>query len=412
VRFAVSLALCGAVGAAALSGAASRAAPESPPVDAVRALEAKVLEGQARLDAGPVHGRLPALLKSLDIPTDSQVLVFSKTSLQFQKIDPASPRAVYFNDDTTIGAVRGGELLEIITTGADGRPAFYLLDTDANGAPRFEEEGVLCIACHAAVGRWSPGLIIASVIPQEDGAPLFVTIDRLFDMTDSTTPFEKRWGGWYVTGEHGRMRHAGNVHATSERPSDLHPTAGLNVTNLSSLVDVRPYLEPTSDIVALMTLEHQAGALNRIWQLQAQSRPANGARRPSEAELAASIEELVSYLVGANEVALPDPVKGVSTFSRTFPQRGPRDSRGRSLRDFDLRSQLFRYPLSYTVYSRAFDALEPQTKARVYRRLYEVLSGADRSGAFARIPAGRGREALEILRATKADFPADLKAAT
>jgi hypothetical protein len=230
-------------------------------------------------------------------------------------------------------------------------------------------------------------------MPQEDGTPLFITIDRLFDVSDATTPFDRRWGGWYVTGQHGEMKHNGNVHLTEDHPYDLDPKAGLNVADLSSRLDLRPYPVATSDIVALMTFEHQLGAMNRIWRLQAQGRPSD-------------VEDLVAYLVGVGEAPLPSPVTGASTFSRTFAARGPRDGAGRSLRDFDLQTRLFRYPLSYVVYSRAFEGLEADLREQVYRRLFDVLSGADTSAKYASIPLERRRAALEILAATKSDLPA------
>ena len=75
------------------------------------------------------------------------------------------------------------------------------------------------------------------------------------------------------------------------------------------------------------------------------------------------------------EPALTDPVKGVSAFTETFPARGPRDKKGRSLRDFDLKTRLFRYPLSYMIYGNLFDGMPPQIQERVYRRLYDILTG-------------------------------------
>lgn len=394
-------------------GPAPRA--QSPPVerDAVQALQDRLQSGQARLEQplGP-WGYLPALLKALNIPTDSQVLVFSKTSLQVDQIGPRTPRAIYFNDDVAVGGVQGGRLSEILTTGPNGLAAFYSLAAAPSDHPTIEHEGELCYSCHATVNTWAAGGIVANVIPQDDGAPLFITADRLFDITDSTTPFDQRWGGWYVSGEHGAMRHNGNVRLAPDSLGELDPKAGLNITDLSLLFDIKPYLEPSSDIVALMTLEHQIGAMDRIWKLQAQARALDGSgpQTSTPAQVDASIEDLVEYLVGAHEAPLPSPVKGVSSFTQTFPQRGPWDAKGRSLRDFDLKTRLFRYPLSYTIYGRAFNSLAPELRERVYKRLFEVLSGADSSPAFARLAPEERRGALEILVATKPDLPAYYRA--
>jgi hypothetical protein len=157
-----------------------------------------------------------------------------------------------------------------------------------------------------------------------------------------------------------------------------------------------------------MTLEHQLGATNRIWKLQAQQHYplADGVKPATAADIDESIEDLVAYLVGAREAPLSSAVTGVSGFTKTFEARGPRDGRGRGLRDFDLRTRLFRYPLSYTIYSRAFDRLSPALRQRIYARLVEVLSGADKSALYAGLPLEGRRAALEILNATKPDFRA------
>ena len=383
---------------------------QSKPADRgpVEALQDKLQSGQAQLQqrAGP-WGYLPSLLKALDIPIDSQVLVFSKTSLQFDQIGPATPRAIYFNDDTAVGGVQNGRVNEILTSGADGQVAFYTLDTAPSPHPAIKREGFRCMACHATLNKWAAGAIVANVLPQDDGTPIFQTVGQLFELTDSSTPFERRWGGWYVTGRHGAIQHSGNMRLPPDGLVERNPAAGLNVTDLSSLFDVRPYLAPTSDIVALMTLEHQVGAMNRIWILEAQARALNssGSTQSTEADVNRSIEDLVAYLVGANEAPMASPVTGVSSFSRTFPQRGPFDARGRSLRDFDLKTRLFRYPLSYVIYGRAFNSLDPALRERIYKRLFEVLSGADHSPTFARLTPEGKRAALDILIQTKPDLP-------
>ena len=95
----------------------------------------------------------------------------------------------------------------------------------------------------------------------------------------------------------------------------------------------------------------------------------------------------------------------MSSFTRTFSDRGPRDRRGRSLRDFELHTRMFRYPLSYMVYSAAFDTLPAPVRDRVYRRLYDVLSGADRRPEYEKLPVADRLAAIEILRETKPGLP-------
>ena len=97
----------------------------------------------------------------------------------------------------------------------------------------------------------------------------------------------------------------------------------------------------------------------------------------------------------ADEVPLPGPISGDSGFTADFAGRGPRDSQGRSLRSFDLKTRLFRYPLSYMIYSSAFDTLKPDIRDKLYRRLYDALKakGAD------------GSDAIAIAAATKPGLP-------
>ncbi len=107
-----------------------------------------------------------------------------------------------------------------------------------------------------------------------------------------------------------------------------------------------------------------------------------------------------------------DAIIPCETFSQTFPRRGPRDSKGRSLRDFDLQKRLFKYPLSFLIYSRTFDALPDDARDRILRRVFAVLSGRDTSAKFAWLTAEDRRNVLEILRDTKPNLPGYFAAAS
>src|SRR5208282_1830585 len=120
-------------------------------------------------------------------------------------------------------------------------------------------------------------------------------------------------------------------------------------------------------------------------------------------------DELVRYLLFANEALIDAPFKGRSNFAEEFSARGPRDSRGRSLRDFDLRTRIFKYPCSYLIYSEDFDALPSPAKEYVYRRLFEILTARDQSPDFAKLTSQDRQAILEILLATKPGFPDELK---
>jgi hypothetical protein len=373
-----------------LAGLAARAA--DAPTNSIEALQAKLDAGTARLTfANDGHGWLQSVLAALGVAQDSQLLTFTRSSLQFDKISPKTPRAIYFGDDVAVAAVLEGHVLEILANDAKGGLAFYTLDTARTDKPHFEREGARCLSCHSMVNPYAPGWIVANITAIADGTPQFPDVARPFYFTEQSTAFEDRWGGWYVTGTHGAMHHRGNVTAQDlSHPYDLPPTEGQNVTDLSGRFDPHQTLQPGSDIVALMTLEHQNGFANRVAMLNA--RTATGT---AQAEIDKAIDEMVANMTYADEVPLPSPVKGTSAFTETFPRRGPRDAQGRSLRDFDLKTRLFRYPLSYMIYSASFASLNPAVKTKLWRRLYDTLR-TDKAG---------GAVAIAILAATKPDVP-------
>jgi hypothetical protein len=100
-----------------------------------------------------------------------------------------------------------------------------------------------------------------------------------------------------------------------------------------------------------------------------------------------------------------DHVRGTSGFAERFSAQGPRDSKGRSLREFDLTQHLMRYPCSYTVYSAAFDGLPGSAREMVLRRMKRILSGEERAARYAHLAPAR-QAVLEILRETKKNLPA------
>jgi hypothetical protein len=171
-----------------------------------------------------------------------------------------------------------------------------------------------------------------------------------------------------------------------------------NITDLSKKFDTDPYLEKTSDIVALLTLEHQTRITNLLTRLGWEFRTTGEVPERT-------IEMTATYMLFADEAPLLDTVEGSSTFQKTFPQRGPRDSKGRSVRDFELKTRLFRYPMTYMIYSEVFDALPAAVKERLYARLLEVLTGQDKSPKFAKLTRETRRAILEIVAETKPNVP-------
>ena len=373
--------------------------------DAVSLLDVQLGRSEATLPYDIKLGYLPSLLKRLDVNADSQVLVFSKTSFQQALISPKNPRAIYFNDDIAIGAVPGGRVFEISALDPTRGVMFYTLDMRPSQSPRFERGGSVCGECHNPISVLVPGLMVTSVIPNADGSPFFT--GAFFNVTDHRTPITERWGGWYVTGT--SEPHMGNAIAPDpEHPTELETKGTQNLLSLAGRFDLSKYPVPTSDVVALMTLEHQTRMINLITSVGAQARSLiekgkldNAASR----RLDQAVEEIVTSMLFSDEAPLQQPVKGVSTFTETFPKRGPRDKKGRSLRDFDLQKRLFRYPLSYMIYSAIFDNLPDAVRDRVYRRLYEVLAGKDNSPKYARISSQDRANILEIFRDTKPNLP-------
>jgi hypothetical protein len=401
VMFSVAWMLAGASPVAAQTG------DNRTWLDPIARLARQIERGEAPLEFRPGFGYLASLLERLDVNVNSQVLVFSKTSFQHAFISPRNPRAIYFNDAVAIGTVPGGDVLELTALDPARGVAFYTLSAAKAEKPQFKRRGVECAFCHGPGNHGAPALVVASVFPDAEGLPAFTT--NLFRGTDHRTPFTERWGGWYVTGTHGSQRHLGNAIAPDPlRPVDLQQVDSQNLTTLAHKFDTTRYLTPFSDIVALMTLEHQSGMTNLINSVSARYRRAELQGFVSDAvwkTLDPAIEELVTYMVFADEARLEEPIQGVSTFTTTFPQRGPRDGRGRSLRDFDLRTRVFRYPLSYMIYSEIFDRMPSRVKERVYQRLYDVLTGKDTTEPFAALSSDARRSALDIVRNTKPNLP-------
>ena len=352
-----------------------------PADDPIARLARELERGSGTLDFDAGLSYLPSLLDRLGVRSDSQTLVFSKTSVQETRISPRTPRAIYFGDDVAVGFVPGSETIELAAVDPAKGVVFYSLGARKTERPRFvRSEG--CLHCHQGPATLGvPGIYVGSVHTSPSGRADF----RLGSIvTDHRTPFADRWGGWYVNGTT-RETHRGNAVSTDPEFSAAMPAPRLD------LLDAKSYLAPSSDIVALMTLEHQTQMTNLLTRLSWEARIA-----PDDAH-APRIEEVVRYMLFLDEVPLREAIRGVSSFTETFPREGPRDRKGRSLRDFDLKKRLFRYPLSYMIYSRHFDGLPEAVRERVYRRIHETLNGASLVEA---------RAILEILRDTKPNLPA------
>jgi hypothetical protein len=386
------------------------------PANAITRLQAALDQGKARLTFAEHFGYLPSLLRRLDVPVSSQGLVFSRTSLQRQHIHSRTPRAVYFNDDVYVGFCQQGDVLEISAVDPQLGAVFYTLDQREADRPRFLRQTDHCLQCHGATPtRGVPGHLVRSVYAGGSGEPI-LSLGSF--RVNHTTPMRQRWGGWYVTGTHGGQSHLGNLVLIDppERPEEIDNRAGLNRTALPERVNAGKYLTPHSDIVALMVLEHQTEAHNLLTRASFETRlalhqnadlnralgkPADHIWDSTQTRIQSAGSDLLRYLLFCDEAPLDAPIQGTSTFAADFAARGPRDQKGRSLRDLDLQKRLFKYPCSYLIGSPAFEALPAEVKGYVLQRLGRVLTGRDTSVAFRHLSAADRKAILEIIRDTR-----------
>ncbi|MEO6436723.1 MAG: hypothetical protein ABIP55_13320, partial [Tepidisphaeraceae bacterium] len=415
----------------------------SDPTDPIAQLRQRIERGKAKIEFAPGLGYLPSLLRELDIPASSQALVFSRTSFQRDKISPKTPRAIYFNDDAYVGFVQDGGLLELAAADPKLGAVFYSIEqTTPRGAPdsarrldlaqrlkpaQIVRETARCLNCHDNdVRNDIPGLKVSSVFADPRGNAIAM---GGFHVSTHASAMADRFGGWYVTGSTGGQSSLANSFFVRQKglepPKPIDPNAGgANFRELSSLVNTSPYLTPHSDLIALMVLEHQAEAHNRLTHAAQVTLRAlhdesvinkalgetSDRGAPGEATLGAihgACEPLVEYLLFAGETKLAAPISGTSPFAAEFSARGPRDAKGRSLRDFDLNARLFKYPLSYLIYSPTFDGLPPLARDRVYQRLWEVLTAESPTKPFAHLSRDDRQAIVEILRDTKPSLPKD-----
>jgi hypothetical protein len=364
----------------------------------VAQLQRRIDTGRIKLKHEAAYGYLLSVLQELDVPRSSQMLVFSKTSFQRERISPHNPRAVYFNDEVYIGFVPGSPMLEISAVDPALGGVFYTLEQSPVEKPRFVRTDQ-CLECHASGKTLGvPGHLVRSFETDDSGV---TDLKSGVSLVNHRTPFSERWGGWYVTGTHGDQTHRGNlIGSEAFDRQKTKPNYLGNLTNLAQLLDVSRLPAAYSDIVALLVLEHQTHMHNYLTRL-------NYAARITLLQyghvryLHSAIDGFLKYLLFTEEAELTAPVAGTSSFARDFTALGPRDSKGRSLRDFDLRTRLLKYPCSYLIYSDAFEKLPAQLKEVIYQRLFNILTGKEED--FDSLP---GRQAiLEILRETKPDLP-------
>ncbi len=294
------------------------------PRNVVSRLQERLAAGKAKLVFERDRGYLRSVLRELDVPESSQVLVFSKTSLQRDRISPRTPRAIYFNDDVMVGFCLRGEVMEISAVNDLIGTAFYTLDQSHDEKPVPQRQTESCLICHSSSANLGiPGHLVRSLFVDRQGNPLLASGSY---RTDHTSPLAERWGGWYVTGTSGRQKHMGNiVYQGPRKPDESEDGRGVNVVDLKDRFRMAPYLSPHSDIVALMVLEHQAGMLNRLARAgmetrmalhyereinKALGRPAEERSESTRSRIRSVGEEVVQYMLFNDEARLSEPIQG------------------------------------------------------------------------------------------------------
>lgn len=376
-----------------------------PPNDVVADLKRKIEDGRLQLKFDGDKGYLPAVLHALNVPVESQMAVFSKTSLQSPRIEPANPRTIFFADSVSVAWVHGG-FIELAAQDPRQGVIFYTLEQQFVAQPSFVRRDD-CLRCHRSdVSLGVPGMILRSFYTLPDGAPKLILGGFT---TDHRSPFEERWGGWYVTGTMANGRHMGNAMlADPDNPASMITDQTLHVTSLHDKFDTNHYLSPHSDIVALLVFNHQKHMTNLITRVGWEVRCAlyeKTASRALTALLRESANELVDYLLFIDEAPLPGPVHGTSGFAEKFAAQGPWDSHGRSLRQLDLRTRLLRYPCSYMIYTQAFDSLPEPAKNAIYQRMWRILSSEEKDNRYVRLSLANRQAIVQILRETKKGLP-------
>lgn len=368
------------------------------------------------LEFDPKFGYLPSILRELNIPIESQTLVFSKTSLQIRRISPRYPRALYFNDDVYVGYCHRGDVLEIAATDPQLGAVFYSL-SQTESQPTLKRDRGECLSCHAT-GRTQnvPGYLVRSVYPGSSGHPIlqFGTHTTLH-----SSPLDERFGGWYVTGKIGEITHLGNKIFT-EPPRESTTTRD-DQDESPRTAEFTPsyYLSPHSDVVALLVLGHQSQMHNAIAAANFETRRAilqsnqmnelldrepGFLSESANRRIDSVANRVLEHLLMCDEPSLPNQIVGSSDFAKQFARSGIKDSKGRSLKQFDLRRRLFRFPCSYLIYSEAFAGLPEVVRHRIIDELSSVLSGENDSEKFSHLSDNDKTAIHEILRETLPDW--------
>lgn len=332
--------------------------------DPVTEMNNRLEKQTLKLEYDAEWGYLREVLKALEIPEASQLMVYSKTALNPRLIKPGNPRVIYFNDDVYVGWVPGSRAMEIASVDPLRGSIFFEMDQKPADQPRFVRSE-RCLSCHAGGSSLRvPGLLVRSFLTDQHGRPI-----SGYSQISHDKPLQKRWGGWYVTGTHGDMVHLGNVFGKAAiEESKADPAYRANLKQIDQFVDTVKYMNPHSDLVSHLIFDHQVHGHNLITR----------ASMEQQLGLRSDVEDrLVRYLLFMDEAEITSPLKGTTAYRSWFEEQGKRDSQGRSLKEFDLKTKLFRYRLSYLIYTDSFSKMPEPSRLRILQKVYSFLNTTD-----------------------------------
>jgi len=395
---------------------------DSTPNDTIARLQARLNAREVKIE-GNEKESVRAVLRALDVPESTQILVFSKTSVQRVRISPQNPRAIYFNDECYVGWVPGG-MLEIAAIDPQLGPVFYTFDPLERGSqPQRFRRDPSCLSCHAInFTRDIPGVFARSVFPEASGSPIFSAGS---EVVDYTTPLADRWGGWYVTGRHGVLRHRGNAFAREQnREVMINTESGANLDRLDQFYDPSLHLQPTSDIGALLVFEHHLAMHQALTRANFESRRMlhyqHGLQEsfkepvtdtPSydsvKSVFASQTQAVLDVLLYKDEAPMPDDgIRSSKDFVKTYEAGGRRTKDGRSLRDLDFKTRISRYRCSHLIYTEQFRQLPKPFLSQLTTRLGRILTEPKPEERYAYLADDERKAIVEILRETAPELTA------
>jgi len=379
---------------------------EKLPQDPFSNFKRKMESGIIKLNFGSEKKYLSSLLDELTISPHSQLLVYSTTSLQLSRISPTNPRAIYFTDDIYLGYVPGGQI-EII--GIDPQlgaiPYIFNLPKENDFKHPTIYRSKRCMNCHASpdIGG-APGLLIASVIPGDGGGSIDAFRKKI---SGHGVPYEKRFGGWHITGRHPF------VETWANQIGEMRDGNILKIPNPpGKYFTWDKYLTEKSDLIPHLLLEHQIGFTNRCIAITYKFRELKILNRDSRNInlIEEETQSLLSYILFKNEALLPEnKINSETQYVLDFENSSTRNQKGKDLRKLNLKTRLFNLRCSYMIFSNSFSGLPSVIKDCLINKLHLILSCDQKKipPAFSYLGNDERKIIKQILSTSLPGFPVD-----